>query len=49
MLFDQCLADYVRDKAIDIEEAYQYVEDEAAFRRYIKGRMATADMGGILG
>jgi hypothetical protein len=32
-----------------MEEAYHYVEDEAAFRRYVKGRVSTADMGGIIG
>lgn len=47
-LFDQHLADMVREKVIDEQEAYQYVEDEAAFRRYVKGRLATADRGGIL-
>jgi twitching motility protein PilT len=49
MLFDQCLADYVRAKIIDEHEAGQYVEDEGAFRRYVKGRVSTADMGGIVG
>jgi len=49
ILFDQHLADMVRGNIIDESEAYQYVEDEAAFRRYVKGRMATADMGGIVG
>jgi twitching motility protein PilT len=48
-LFDQFLADLVREQVVEEKEAYQYVEDAAAFRRYIKGRMATADMGGILG
>jgi twitching motility protein PilT len=49
MLFDQHLADLVRDKKIEEDEAYLYVEDPPAFRRHVKGRMATADMGGITG
>ncbi|HOE96303.1 MAG TPA: PilT/PilU family type 4a pilus ATPase [Candidatus Sumerlaeota bacterium] len=49
VLFDQFLADLVRSETIDEAEAYQYVEDEAAFRRYVKGRLATADRGGIIG
>ena len=49
MLFDQHLADMVRAKIVDEQEAYRYVEDEPGFRRYLKGRMATADMGGIIG
>lgn len=49
MLFDQHLADLTRAKIIEEEEAYQYVEDDAAFRRYLKGHLATADRGGIIG
>ncbi|MEN6627452.1 MAG: PilT/PilU family type 4a pilus ATPase [Candidatus Sumerlaeia bacterium] len=49
MLFDQHLADLVRTKIIEDAEAYKYVEDEAAFRRYLKGHLATADRGGIVG
>jgi len=49
MLFDQHLADLVRGKIIDEAEAYQYVEDDAAFRRYLKGRLSSADRGGIIG
>ena len=48
-LFDQHLADFVREEIIDEKEALQYVEDEAAFRRYVKGRLSTADRGGIIG
>jgi len=49
MLFDQHLADLVREKKIEEATAYELVEDEAAFRRYIAGRLASADMGAILG
>ncbi len=49
MLFDQHLADLAREGMIEEAEAYKYVEDDAAFRRYLKGRMATADRGGIVG
>jgi twitching motility protein PilT len=48
-LFDQYLADLVRAGTVEEQEAYRYVEDEPGFRRYLKGRMATADMGGIIG
>ena len=40
---------WTEPRTIDEAEAYQYVEDEAAFRRYVKGRLATADRGGIIG
>ena len=40
---------YVSKGMIEEAEAYKYVEDDAAFRRYLKGRMATADRGGIVG
>jgi twitching motility protein PilT len=49
MMFDQHLADLVRSKAIEEAEALQHVEDADAFRRYLKGHMATADRGGIVG
>ena len=49
ILFDQHLAELTRAKVVDEAEALKHVEDEAAFRRYVKGRMATADMGGIVG
>jgi twitching motility protein PilT len=49
MLFDQHLADLVRGKVVEETEALKFVEDDAAFRRYVKGRMATADRGGIVG
>lgn len=47
-LFDQHLADLVRADLIEIDTAYEFVEDEAAFRRYVKGRVSTADRGGIV-
>ena len=49
MLFDQHLADLVRSKQVEPEEAYKHVEDEPTFRRYLKGHLATADRGGITG
>ena len=49
MLFDQHLADLVRENLVEETEAYKYVEDEAMFRRYVKGRISTADRGGIIG
>lgn len=49
VLFDQFLADLVRGKAIEEKEALEWVEDEAGFRRYVKGRLSTADRGGIIG
>jgi twitching motility protein PilT len=48
MLFDQHLADLVRDQIIDEQEALNNVEDEGAFRRFVKGRSSSADRGGIL-
>ena len=48
-LFDQHLADLVRGELIEEAVALEYVEDESAFRRYVKGKMSTADMGGIIG
>jgi twitching motility protein PilT len=49
MLFDQHLADLVREEIIDKEEALDYVEDEYAFGRYVQGRESSADRGGIIG
>ncbi len=50
MLFDQCIADLVRAESVDIEVAVEYVEDEFAFRRYVKGSHTSSDRGGgILG
>ena len=49
MLFDQHLADLVRNGTIEEAEALLNVEDEFAFRRYVKGKLSTADRGGIIG
>lgn len=49
MLFDQHLADLVREQKVEEKEALKYVEDEAAFRRNVKGRVSSADRGGIIG
>jgi twitching motility protein PilT len=49
VLFDQHLADLVRENVIEEQEALKYVEDAAAFRRYVQGRLAAGDRGGILG
>jgi Tfp pilus assembly pilus retraction ATPase PilT len=49
ILFDQHLAQLVREGMVDENEALLHVEDDAAFHRYVKGRLATADKGGILG
>ena len=49
MLFDQHLADLVREEKIDEEEALKHVEDEFAFRRYARGQVSSADQGGIIG
>ncbi|MCL5271090.1 MAG: PilT/PilU family type 4a pilus ATPase [bacterium] len=49
MMFDQHLADLVRAGTIEEAEALRYVEDDAAFRRYVKGRLSSADRGGIIG
>ncbi|MCE5228096.1 PilT/PilU family type 4a pilus ATPase [bacterium] len=48
MLFDQHLADLVRANTIEEQEALKYVEDEAAYHRYVKGKFAAGDRGGIL-
>jgi len=49
VLFDQHLADLVREEIIDEEEALDYVEDQYAFGRYVKGKVSSADRGGIIG
>jgi twitching motility protein PilT len=49
MMFDQSLADLVRAGTIEEAEAVAHCEDESTLRRYIKGRLATADRGGIVG
>lgn len=49
MLFDQHLADLVREEKITEEDAVEFAEDEFAFRRYMKGKLTSADRGGIIG
>ncbi|MCX7012904.1 MAG: PilT/PilU family type 4a pilus ATPase [Candidatus Sumerlaeota bacterium] len=49
MLFDQHLADLVREEMIDEAEALLNVEDEFAFHRYVKGKLSSSDRGGIIG
>lgn len=49
ILFDQHLADLVRDEIVGEADAEAHVEDEFAFRRYLKGKASSADRGGILG
>lgn len=47
-LFDQSLADFVREKEITFEEATKYCEDFYALRRYIAGITSSGDAGGVL-
>lgn len=49
ILFDQHLADLVREKKIDFDEALNHVEDEFSFKRYVEGRLTSMDSGGIIG
>jgi twitching motility protein PilT len=49
VLFDQHLADLVREEAIEEQEALRHVEDPYAFRRYCRGAVSSADKGGIIG
>lgn len=49
MLFDQHLGDLVRAEQITLEDALEFVEDEFAFKRYVKGTSSSADRGGIIG
>jgi pilus retraction protein PilT len=48
MIFDQSLADLVRAKKVDQEEAERYCDDVFAMRRYIKGVKSTGEGGGII-
>jgi len=48
-IFDQSLADMVRQKWITMEEALSYTDDEAALKRMVKGKAATGDKSAILG
>jgi Tfp pilus assembly pilus retraction ATPase PilT len=46
--FDQALGNLVRAEIITMEEALSSAEDEAAFKRYVKGTTGTSDRGGII-
>lgn len=48
MIYDQSLADLVRAKKVDQEEAERYCDDVFALRRYIKGVSTTGEGGGII-
>jgi twitching motility protein PilT len=48
MIFDQAIADMVREKKIEQEEAEKYCDDVFALRRFIKGIKATGEGGGII-
>ncbi|HBF35647.1 TPA: twitching motility protein PilT [Candidatus Sumerlaeota bacterium] len=49
MKFDQSLADLVRAQKVDQAEAETACDDVAALRRFIKGKTATGESGGIIG
>ncbi len=49
MTFDMHLVELVKAGLVSLEEAKAAVEDEAAFRRLLKGRSAGGDRGGLLG
>jgi twitching motility protein PilT len=46
--FDQAIANLVRGELITEAEALHYVEDAAAFKRYVKGVGSSGDRGGII-
>ena len=46
---DQSLADLVREKRVDLEEASRYCNDFYALKRFIQGISSSGDRGGILG
>ena len=46
---DQSLADLVREKRVDLEEATKYCNDFYALKRFIQGISSSGDRGGILG
>lgn len=48
-LFDQALADLVKEERVTEEDAIQYAEDEFAFKRYVRGIGGSGDAGGIIG
>ncbi len=48
MTFDMHLVQLVKGEVVTEEEAYKVVEDEAAFRRLLKGKSAGSDRGGLI-
>jgi twitching motility protein PilT len=48
-VFDQALANLVREQKITYEEGLTHAKDEFAYRRYVKGVAVSSDAGGILG
>jgi twitching motility protein PilT len=48
-VFDQALANLVREEKISEEEATRFALDTYALKRYIKGIAASSDAGGIIG
>jgi twitching motility protein PilT len=47
-IFDQSLANLVREKKISEEEGLLYTRDAYAYRRFIQGVQSTSDRGGII-
>jgi twitching motility protein PilT len=47
--FDMHLVQYVKEERVTLEEAISVVEDDAAFRRLLKGRSSGGDRGGLIG
>lgn len=49
-LFDQYLADLVRNGVMNMEDGYEYAEDPFAYKRYVQGGPGgSGDAGGIIG
>ena len=49
MIFDQHLAEMVREEKIVEEEILEHCDDVYALKRYIEGTMTSTDRGGIVG
>ena len=47
--FDMHLVQLVKSKTVSMETAIQTVEDEAAFKRMLRGSAAGSDRGGLVG
>jgi len=47
-IFDQALANLVREKKISEEQGALYARDAYAYRRFIKGVQSSSDRGGII-